>query len=117
MRESCAVRTITDGATLRDCATTEVDMNLDAESLKILCAYFEYWETIALPEADREVCYRWVASTYRNLFGGTFHQSGLRRLAKLGILIPSDSADGGNRRYYKLANPEVARNLIHAGTH
>jgi hypothetical protein len=61
---------------------------------------------------DREVCYRWVLPIYERFFGGTFHQSCLAELAKLGLLAPGDDARGGNRRYYTVPNPHAVYAIL-----
>jgi hypothetical protein len=85
---------------------------LPADLNQVLCAYYEYWHTIDLPEHEREVCYTWILPVYRRMFGGSFHQSKLQRLVDLAFLIPGYSARGGNRRYYRLADPQAVHDLL-----
>jgi len=79
---------------------------------QVLSACYECWVTTTVPEEQRETCFRWVDQVFRRMFCGTFHQSRLQRLADLGFLIPGDTARGGNRRYYRLADPHAVRDLL-----
>ena len=58
------------------------------------------------------MCFSWVEGSYRQRFGRTFHQSMLANLAKLGFLVPDDTSRGGNRRYYRLSDPQMIRELV-----
>ncbi len=58
------------------------------------------------------MCFSWVEVSYRQRFGGTFHQSMLATLAKFGFLVPDDMSGGGNRRYYRLRDPQMIRELV-----
>ncbi len=49
---------------------------------------------------------------YRQQFGGTFDQSMLATLAKQGFLVPDVTSRGGNRRYYRLSDPQAIRDLV-----
>ena len=82
--------------------------NLAPELQRILWACYDYWQAEPLPADDRTVCFSWVEGSYRTRFGGTFHQSRLAALAKLGYLVPDDSSRGGGRRYYRLTTRGVA---------
>ena len=81
------------------------------EVRRILWACYDYWKQIELPEAQRAICYSWVIDRYRSKFGGTFHQSALGELAKLGYLTKDDSTRAGSRRYYRLTNPAAVAAL------
>jgi hypothetical protein len=36
----------------------------------------------------------------------------LATLAKLGFLVPDDTSQNGNRRYYRLSDPQIIRELV-----
>jgi hypothetical protein len=78
-------------------ATTELQ--------RILWACLAYWNTEPNPIDKRAVCYSWVAQCYEERFGGSFHQSKLQRLARMGYLAKDDTSRGGNRRYYRINDP------------
>jgi hypothetical protein len=83
------------------------------EDLKqVLTAYYEYWLTIEQPPEERQVCFRWIQPIFRRSFGGTFHNTKLQRLADLGILTLGDTAQGGSRRYYRLADQQAVHDLL-----
>jgi hypothetical protein len=90
--------------------TTTVTLNADL--LKVLWACHAYWLTEPVPVEQRSVCFSWVEGKYRDRFGGTFHQSMLATLAKLGFLVPDDTSRGGKRRYYRLSDPQAIRELV-----
>jgi hypothetical protein len=88
-------------------------MNSIPEDLKkVLCACFECWITDPNPEDKREICYTWVATVYARLYGGKFHPSKLQQLAERGFLIAGDSARGGKRRYYTLADHKATLEFL-----
>src|SRR5687767_11008083 len=80
------------------------DIENDKELQQILWACHDYWEGIE-EASNRAICYSWVLPRYKEKFGTEFHQSRLNRLVSLGYLEKDDTSRGGNRRYYKLANP------------
>jgi hypothetical protein len=84
----------------------------DPELRRILWACLTYWGTEPNPLNERAVCYSWVAQCYKNKFGGTFHQSRLERLARLGLLTKADTSRGGNRRYYRINDPAQVAEIL-----
>lgn len=85
---------------------------IDLESQRVLWACLTRWSTEPNPFHERAVCYSWVARCYKNRFGGTFHQSRLQHLARLGLLTKDDTSRGGDRRYYRISNPERLGELL-----
>ena len=81
---------------------------LTLEQRQVLWACYAYWLTEPLPAEERTVCYKWVAGTFAERFGKSFHQSVLTRLAKSGYLVRANT-----RRqtgwYYRLANHHLIR--------
>ncbi len=77
----------------------------DPELQRVLSACVAYWNTMQAPSDERTICYSSVVRRYKNMFGGTFHQSRLQQLARLGLLTKDDTSRGGNRRYYKINDP------------
>ena len=77
----------------------------DPELQRVLWACLTYWNTEPNPVGERAVCYSWVVRCYEDRFGGTFHQSRLQHLARLGLLTKDDTSRGGNRRYYRVTDP------------
>jgi hypothetical protein len=84
---------------------TSIEGLIDAELQRVLWACLTYWNSEQNPPDERAVCYSWVARCYQNKFGGTFHQSRLQHLARLGLLTMDDISRGGNRRYYRIKDP------------
>ena|SRR6266851_1674019 len=78
----------------------------------VLIACYEYWRSEPVPPEQRIICYSWVIGPYREMFGTEFHPAKLYQLTKLGFLNQEHTARGGGRRYYKIANPEIAQSLI-----
>jgi hypothetical protein len=78
--------------------------------LRVLWAYLEAWKGAPQPEAERQICYRWVQTQYENRFGGRFHQTQLKTLEKLGVLTAGWLTGGG--RHYLLKEPAEVRNLL-----
>jgi hypothetical protein len=77
------------------------------ELIKILWACYEYWSTQkSTPIDQREICYTWVVGKFEDKYGYRFHQSKLRFLVDLGFLHKGDSSRSGNRRYYRLVDPD-----------
>jgi hypothetical protein len=86
----------------------------DPELQRVLWACLECWLIEPVAPEQREVCHSWVSGPYERRFGGTFHQSRLRRLAELGFLRQGDTARSGNRRYYAIVSPEQVAELLTA---
>jgi len=85
---------------------------IDSELQRVLWACLTYSNTEQIPIDERAVCYSWVARRYEDRFGGTFHPSRLQHLARLGLLTKDDTSRGGNRRYYRISNPERLGELL-----
>jgi hypothetical protein len=80
---------------------------------QVLRACYDYWQAEFCEPAERTVCYAWVESRCRHLFGATFHPSLLERLVEQGHLEKAGCSRGGRRRYYRLTNPDrTAAGLI-----
>ena len=78
----------------------------DPELQRILLACLDYWNTEQVPVNERAICFSWVARRYKARFGGTFRQSSLQELARLGVLAKDgDTSSGGHRRYYRIIDP------------
>lgn len=84
----------------------------DLELQQVLWACYKYWQGESLPPDERIICYSWIRRLYEDRFGAKFHQSKLGRLAKLGFLKKGDTARSGNRRYYKIADPNRVDDLL-----
>jgi hypothetical protein len=78
---------------------------IDSEIQRVLWACLTYWNAEPNPVDQRAVCYSWVVRCFEDRFGGTFHQSRLQHLARLGLLTKDDTSRGGNRRYYRINDP------------
>jgi hypothetical protein len=87
-------------------------MTIEPELQRVLWACFAYWDTEPNPLNKRAVCYSWVVRYYQNKFGGTFHQSRLQQLARLGLLAKDDTSRGGGRRYYRIDEPARVAELL-----
>jgi hypothetical protein len=85
---------------------------IDAESQRVLWACLSYWSTEPNPVDERAICYSWVVRGYKDRFGRTFHQSRLRHLVRAGLLTQDDTSRRGNRRYYRISNPELLGELL-----
>ncbi len=83
----------------------------DPELQRILLACLDYGTTQRTPHPV--ICYSWVARCYEARFGGTFHQSRLQELARLGVLSEDgDTSRGEGRRYYPIiATPELVNRV------
>ena len=88
----------------------EIESNVELQ--QVLWACYKYWEGESLPPHERIIYYSWVVRPYEERFGTEFHQSKLRRLASLGFLQQDDTSRGGNRRYYKIADPNGVASLL-----
>jgi hypothetical protein len=76
----------------------------DPELQRILAACLDYGSTQHVPQPI--VCFSWVARRYKARYGGTFHQSRLGELERLGVLAKDgDTSRGGHRRYYRILDP------------
>jgi len=78
----------------------------DPELQRIIWACLDYWSAGSCAPADPIICFKWVARRYEAKFGGTFHQSRLAELERLGVLAKDgDTSRGGHRRYYRIVDP------------
>lgn len=84
----------------------------DLELKRILWACYKYWQGESSPPDERNICYKWVLGAYENRFRTKFHQSRLRRLAKLRFLKQDDTSRVGHRRYYKIIDPNRVGELL-----
>ena len=76
-------------------------LELDADLERVWWACRECARTSLTP--DGSFCHTWVSTIYERECGSGFHQSKMKKLARLGLLRENDSTRGGNRRYYTLA--------------
>src|SRR5260370_33267982 len=68
-----------------------IELRNNSELQKVAQACLDYGNAV--------VCFSWVARRYRTRFGGTFHQSRLAELERLGVLRKDgDTSRGGHRR-------------------
>ena len=88
------------------------EIQSDLELKQVLWACYEYWQGESCSPDERVICHSWVTGPYEDRFGTKFHQSRLGRLATLGFLEPEDTAKGGHRRYYKIADPDRVKYLL-----
>jgi hypothetical protein len=86
----------------------------DPKLKRILWACLAYWNSEPNPLNERAVCYSWVVRCYQDRFGGTFHQSRLQHLARLGLLSKDDTSRGGNRRYNRINDPAQLAEVLKA---
>ena len=61
------------------------DSVVGVELQRVLLECYEYWQTEPLPSEQRSICYSWVSSSHRRMFGGEFHPAKLYQLTKLGF--------------------------------
>ena len=79
---------------------------LNTELRQILLACLDYWNAEPCAPDQRSICYSWVARRYEAMFGGSFHQTRLAQLERLGILAKDgDTSRGGDRRYWRIIDP------------
>lgn len=84
----------------------------DPELLRIAAACLEYWKGEPYGP-HRAICYSWVARLYASKFGGSFHQTRLAQLERLGILVKDgDTSRGGSRRYYRITDPRRLSEIL-----
>ncbi len=85
----------------------------DPEFQRILLACLDYWNREPVAPNERFVCYKWALRCYQARFGGTFHQSRLGQLERLGVLAKDgDTSRGGHRRYYRIVDPVALAELL-----
>src|SRR5262245_33232475 len=85
---------------------------LDQELRRILWVCLDIWKNQTADPEAREICYRWVSAKYQEKFGGSFHQSKLRKLAELGFLKEGDLVRAGTRRYYTILDPGQLEHML-----
>lgn len=91
--------------------TIEIENNTELQ--RILWACYEYWRKESLSTHEKSICYAWIVRVYEEKFGVKFHHSALQKLVKFGFLQPDETSRGGNRRYYRIVNPDRIRRLLH----
>jgi hypothetical protein len=87
-------------------------MKSDLQLQQVLWACYDAWRGESVPEPERTVCYSGVVILHLNRFGHMFHHTLMTRLANFGFLVPGDTSRRGHRRFYKLADPVRARELL-----
>lgn len=88
------------------------EIEMDSELQRVLWACYHYC-SISPPTDQRwSICYTWALHQYEDRFHDRFHQSKLKRLAKLGFLRAQDTSRAGKRRYYTLVNLEEIAALL-----
>lgn len=84
---------------------TNESLRDDPELQRIAGACLEYWNGEPYGP-HRSICYSWVARLYTSKFGGSFQQTRLAQLERLGILAKDgDTSRGGDRRYWRIIDP------------
>ena len=96
-------------------------MNMNKEEVgkspelqQVLWVCYECWKNETLAPNDRVLCFSWLIDPYRKKFGTRFKPTDLYWLTKYGFLIQGETGKGGNRRYYKLADPDKTFELLQA---
>jgi hypothetical protein len=90
-----------------------VELLNDPELQRIVWACLDYWTKEPVAPAERSICYKWVLRRYQSQFGGTFHQSRLAALERIGVLAKDgDTSRGGDRRYYRILDPAALAQLL-----
>lgn len=85
----------------------------DPELQRVLWACLDYCTAETCAPIEPIICYKWVARRYQARFGGTFHQSRLADLERLGVLAKDgDTSRGGDRRYYRILDPGALAELL-----
>src|SRR5262249_23510980 len=84
---------------------TETALKDDPQLQQIALACLDYWNRETCTPDQRSICYKWVSRRYEAMFGGSFHQSRLAQLERLGLLATDgDTSRGGHRRYYRITD-------------
>jgi len=82
-----------------------IELRNNPELQKVAKACLDYGNPV--------VCFSWVARCYRTRFGGTFHQSRLAELERLGFLAKDgETSCGGHRRYWRILDPAGLAELL-----
>jgi hypothetical protein len=85
----------------------------DLELQRILIACLDYCSAESCAPTRSVICYSWVARCYETRFGGTFHQSRLAELERLGVLAKDgETSRCGDRRYYRVLDPAGLARLL-----
>src|SRR5262252_1193888 len=90
---------------------TETALKDDPQLQQIALAYLDYWNAEPCSPDQRSICYKWVARRYASMFGGSFHQSRLAHLQRLGFLA-KDGEPSRHRLYYRIINPAALAELL-----
>ena len=77
--------------------------NLPESEARVLAACLYYAETEPLPESERVICYSWINRVHTRRHNAVAPRKAFNALIKAGWLKKADSARGGSRRYYTLA--------------
>jgi hypothetical protein len=85
---------------------------LNSEVAHVLMACHEYWSTEPVAVHDRVICYKWVRRPYEARFGMKLTRAAFDRAARSGFLEKADTARGGRRRYYRIADPAGLDRLL-----
>lgn len=88
-------------------------MAIGEDLQRILWACLAYWSNEPLAFDERVICYSWVARLHQNKFGVSFAPSKLRYLGELGLLAQVDTSRGGDRRYWRINDPQLVAKILH----
>ena len=89
-----------------------VDVSENPELIRTLRVAYDYWESEPTAINDRVICFAWVRNSYRRRFGIEITRAQFERLWRLGFLEKADDSRGGQRRYYRLCEPDGIARLL-----
>ena len=89
-----------------------IELAGDPRLQRALQASYEYWSGEDQPVEQRLICFRWIKNRCRARFGMALTRAQFDRLWRLGLLEKADTSRGGDRRYYRLCDPEAIRCLV-----